>query len=328
MGEKMEKLYREPLNSNKISLRNRIVMPPMATGKTPDGKPGKELFEYYKARANGTALIIVEHEYVMNEGKAHDNQLSMADDTVIAAYQALTAAVHENGAKVFAQINHAGAKASNTGFRVVGPSAVAWKDGEVPHALTKEEIGEVVAAFAEAAVRVKEAGFDGVEIHSAHGYLLNQFYSPLMNKREDEYSADTMENRTRIHREVIAEVKKAVGEDFIIGIRFGACDYCEGGSEIEDIPAAVKVFEEAGVDFIDVTGGMQGFVRPGHSEPGYLKELGLAAKEVATVPVILTGGVHTADDMEGLLREGAGDLIGVGRAMMKDADWSARALAE
>ncbi len=319
-------MLKESINIKNMSLRNRIVMPPMATGKAPDGKAGADLVAYYKERANGTALIIMEHEYVMNEGKAHANQLSMADDAVISAYQSVTSAVHENGAKIIAQINHAGAKASDNGERIVGPSAVAWKDGATPHALTQEEIKEVIASFVAAAVRVKEAGFDGVEIHAAHGYLLNQFYSPLMNHRDDAYSTETMENRTRLHREVLTAVREVVGEEFVVGIRFGACDYTEGGSEIKDIPAAVKAFEAAGADFIDVTGGMMGFVRPGHDEAGYLKELSLAAKEVATVPVILTGGVKTAEDVEALLQEGAADLIGVGRAMMKDGAWSVNAL--
>ena len=320
-------LFKEPLQLKNRTLRNRIVMPPMATGKAVNGAPGEELVEYYRERAKGTGLIIVEHEYVILQGMAHANQLSMADDSVIPGFRRLTDAVHEQGAAIIAQISHAGAKARDNGLRPVGPSAVAFKDSDVPEELTKEGIRDIIDAFAAAAVRTKKAGFDGVEIHSAHGYLLNQFYSPLMNHREDEYSVKTMENRTRLHREILQAVRKAVGEDYIVAIRFGACDYMDGGSEISDIPDAVKAFDAAGADLIDVSGGMMGFVRPGHTEPGYLKELSLAAKSVSTVPVLLAGGVTAGQDMEDLLKEGAADLIGVGRALLKDPAWSEKALS-
>ncbi len=319
-------LIKEPLRIKALSLRNRIVMPPMATGKAVEGAPGADLIEYYKARAKGTALIIVEHEYIMQQGIAHKGQLSMADDAVIPAFHALTDAVHEEGAKIIAQLNHAGARAQDTGLPAVGPSAVGFQNGNVPEAMTKEQIKEVISSFAAAAVRAEKAGFDGVEIHAAHGYLLNQFYSPLMNRRNDEYSVSTMENRTHLHKEVVQAVRKAVDKDFTVAIRFGACDFLEGGSEIGDIPEAIKYLEKTGVDLIDITAGMMGFMRPGHTEPGYLKDLGLAARSAATLPVILTGGVQTAADAEQLLKEKACDLVGVGRAMLKDADWAERAL--
>lgn len=317
---------KESVQIGNLNLRNRIVMPPMATGKAEDGKPGDELVEYYRARAKGTALIIVEHEYIMPQGIAHSGQLSMSDDSVIPAFNALTEAVHGEGAKIIAQISHAGAKAKDSGMTAVGPSAVAFRDGTIPEELTYDQIKEIIQAFADAAVRVKKAGFDGVEVHAAHGYLLNQFYSPLMNKREDEYSIKTMENRTRLHKEVVQAVRKAVGDDFTVAIRFGACDYLEGGSEIRDIPEAINHLEQAGVDMIDITAGMMGFMRPGHTEPGYLKDLGLAAKSVAKRPIILTGGVQTVQDAEKLLTEKACDLVGVGRAILKDADWATKAL--
>ena len=317
---------KEPVMIGNLNLRNRIVMPPMAMGKARDGKPGDDLVEYYRARARGTALIIVEHEYIMPQGMAHKGQLSMSDDSVIPAFKTLTDAVHGEGAKIIAQLNHAGAKASDTGMTTLGPSAVAFQEGTVPEELTHDQIKEIIQAFADASVRAKKAGFDGVEVHAAHGYLLNQFYSPLMNKREDEYSVKTMENRTRLHKEVVHAVRKAVGDDFTVAIRFGACDFLEGGSAIEDIPEAVKYLEQTGVDLIDVTAGMMGFLRPGHTEPGYLKDLGLAAKSVAGLPIILTGGVQTAQDAEKLLADEACDLVGVGRAILKDADWAVKAL--
>ncbi len=319
-------MFKEPLKVGKLMLRNRIVLPPMATGKSVNGEPTEELVGYYRERAKGTALVIVEHEYILRQGMANPRQFSMAEDSVIPAYCRLTDAVHEEGAKIIAQINHAGAKARETGLPHVGPSAVAFQGGEIPVALDRDGIREIIEAFANAAVRAKKAGFDGVEIHGAHGYLLNQFYSPLMNNREDEYSICPMKNRTRLHREVITAVRDVVGAEYCVAIRFGACDYIEGGSEIADIPTAAKEFEAAGVDMIDVSAGMMGYLRPGHTEPGYLKDLGKAAKSAVSVPIIITGGVTTPQEMENLLQEGAGDLVGVGRAFLKDAAWAENAL--
>ncbi len=215
----------------------------------------------------------------------------------------------------------------DTGLPRLGPSAVPTKDGDAA-AMDREQIRAVVSAFTAAAVRAKEAGFDGAELHAAHGYLLNQFYSPLTNHREDEYSAKTVADRTRLHSEILRAVRAAVGEYFMLAIRFGACDFEEGGSRIEDIPEAVSAFEAAGADLIDISGGMTGFMRPGHTEPGYLKDLSIAAKTAASVPVILTGGVTEAQDAENLLQEGAADLIGVGRALLKDPMWSLKAMGE
>lgn len=320
-------LLKKELNTDKLHLRCRIVMPPMATGKTPDGIPGSDLIEYYRARARGTALIIQEHAYILPEGKAHDNQLSMASDEVIEPFKKLTEAVHGEGACIFAQINHAGARSRAAGFAAKGPSAVPVREGENPKAMTKEDIKKVVKGFVAAALRVKAAGYDGVEIHSAHGYLLNQFYSPITNKREDEYGTSCMEDRIRLHLQVIGAVRQAVGPDYPVALRFGACDYREGGSRVEDVPAAARAFEEAGIDLLDVTGGLYGFTRPDHEEPGYFRELSIAAKSAVKIPVLLTGGVKTAGDAEALLAAGAADLIGVGRSLMADADWSLKALA-
>ena len=320
-------LYKEPIQICGRIIQNRIVMPPMATGKAVDGAPGEEMVEYYRQRAKGTGLVIVEHEYVMLQGMAHPGQLSMAEDPVIPAYRDLTNAIHGEGSAVIAQLNHAGVKAMDTGMPPAGPSVMPAKDG-MAEAMDRDQIRAVIEAFTAAAVRAKEAGFDGAELHSAHGYLLNQFYSPLMNHRDDEYSAKSMADRTRLHCEIIRTVREAVGELFIIAIRFGACDFEEGGSRIEDIPEAVKAFEAAGTDLIDISGGTTGFMRPGHTEPGYLKDLSFAAKTAVSVPVILTGGVTEARGMENLLQEGAADLIGVGRALLKDPMWSLKALGE
>lgn len=194
--------------------------------------------------------------------------------------------------------------------------------------MIKEDIDRVIQCFADAAVRAKKSGFDGVEIHSAHGYLLNQFYSPLTNKRTDEYTVSTIEGRTRLHTQIIKKVREAVGTDFILALRFGACDYMEGGSELKDIPTASKIFEQSGIDLLDISGGHCIYTIKGKTQPGWFSELSIAAKQDVTIPVMLTGGIKTGADAEKLLEENATDLIGVGRSMMKDAEWAQKALSK
>ena len=149
-------MFKEPLKVGKLMLRNRIVLPPMATGKSVNGEPTEELVGYYRERAKGTALVIVEHEYILRQGIANPRQLSMADDSVIPAYCRLTDAVHEEGAKIIAQINHAGVKARETGLPHVGPSAVAFQGGEIPVALDRDGIRAIIEAFANELVNNKD----------------------------------------------------------------------------------------------------------------------------------------------------------------------------
>lgn len=320
-------MLREPIRINQLTLRNRIVMPPMATGKADHGLPDDDLVSYYAARADATALIIAEHEYVSLEGMAHSTQLSMADDSVIPAYRKLTAAVQARGAAIFAQLNHAGAAARDSGLPAVSPSGISVREpSSVSAAMSREDIARVKERFVSAALRAKAAGFDGVEIHGAHGYLLNQFYSPLTNRRKDDYSGQTLPGRTRLHTEILRAVRDAVGSDYPLAIRFGACDYLDGGSRIEEIPEASRLFAEAGADLLDISGGLCGFTIKDVSQPGWFAELSRPAKEAVQIPVLLTGGVLTADDAEQLLQEGAADLIGVGRAMLKTPDWAVQAL--
>lgn len=170
--------------------------------------------------------------------------------------------------------------------------------------MTARQIHEVTAWFAQAALRAKQAGFDGVEIHSAHGYLLNQFFSPLANHREDEYGAQSVENRVRFHREVLKAVREAVGSDFPVAIRLGGCDYQAGGSTVEDCVEACKIFAQSGADLLDLTGGMNGFVRPGHNEAGYFRDMSVPVRQAVHIPVLLTGGVTTLDQARKLLADG------------------------
>ena len=320
-------MLQEPISINHLTLRNRIVMPPMATGKADHGAPPEELVAYYAARAEATGLIIAEHAYVSSEGMAHGNQLSMADDAVIPYYRRLTDAVHAKGAALFAQISHTGALAQDTGTMPISPSGISvWARVTETLPMSETDIARVKDCFVSAALRAKAAAFDGVEIHSAHGYLLNQFYSPLTNHRTDAYNGSTLEGRTRLHVEILQAVRAAVGQDYPIAIRFGAADYKPGGSAIEEIPAACRIFEKAGADLLDISGGLCSFTIPGVTTPGWFSELTLPAKGAVQIPVLLTGGIATGAQAEQLLQEGAADLIGVGRAMLKEPDWAVQAL--
>ncbi|TWH47510.1 NADH:flavin oxidoreductase [Sporomusa sp. KB1] len=321
----------KPLQAGCLPLSSRLVLPPMATSKAePDGKVSSAILDYYQEKSAGGyfSLIIIEHSYVQQAGKASENQLSVADDSVIDGLKELAAVIHRNGSKAVMQINHAGSATTQkvTGAIPVGPSAVKNpRKGDVPHELTQQELREIIAAFSAAAGRVKQAGFDGVEIHSAHGYFLNQFFSPLTNRRTDEYGGDVL-GRIRIHQEVIEAVRATVGEEFPILLRLGAADYIDGGTTIADSQIAAREFEKAGIAILDISGGFSGYTIPGNNEQGYFASLSAAVKEVVSIPVILTGGITEAQAAEQLLAQGKADLIGVGRAVLHDSLWAKKAV--
>lgn len=321
----------KPLTIGKLTLKNRLVMPPMATSKSEkDGRISKELLNYYdeKSRGGYIGLVIIEHSFITQEGKASDGQLSVANDGFVEDLKKLSHIIHENGSKTIMQINHAGSAASKavTGYEPIGPSALANpRIGNVPKELTPKEIKDIIEKFKNAALRVQDASFDGVEIHSAHGYFLNQFFSPLTNKRRDEYGGD-VHGRIKIHLEIIKAVREAVGNDFPILLRLGASDYVKGGSTIKESKIAAVEFEKAGVDILDISGGFCGYIAPEVNEQGYFSSLTEAIKEVVSIPIILTGGITEVKVAEELLSEEKADLIGVGRAIYKDSKWAKKAI--
>ncbi len=219
-----------PLPLGKVRLRNRLVMPPMATEKSEgQGKASNALCEYYDEKTKGGyfGLVVAEHSYISKEGQASKGQVSFSSDDDIPGLKRLVEVIHRNGCKVVAQINHAGGKSISAlggeSLTAPAPSAMPYTTtrGEAvqAHAMTQQEIDQVIADFASAAHRAKEAGFDGVEIHSAHGYLLSQFYSPITNKRTDDYSGASIAGRTRLHCQVIEAVRNEVGPDYLLALR-------------------------------------------------------------------------------------------------------------
>lgn len=314
------------LDYGNFHVKTRIVVPPMATQSTEAGVPGNRTISHYQAFAQNplVGLIIAEHSFIHAQGKADPYQMSFASNEVIPYQKNLTEAVHrENpGVKIFAQISHAGLNTleSVTGQELVSASRLQGSGG-VSRALTVSEIQNIEDEFAAAALRVKRSGYDGVEIHSAHGYLLNQFYSPLTNFRTDEYGPQSMENRLRFLQETIRKIKEVVGNDFPVAVRLGGSDYMDGGSTIEDAVNASILLDKAGVRFIDLSGGLNIYMRRGHSEPGWFSDMSSAVKKQVGIPVLLTGGVRTPEQAEKLLNENKADLIGIGRAMMKNPSW-------
>lgn len=322
-------LRKLPLQINGLTLPNRLVMAPLASARaTEEGLVTDDLIEFYRARTEEGALglVVLEHAYVLPRGQAKARQLSIAGDRTVEGLKRLVETVHRSGTPIFAQINYAGS--FSDGADRLSASAVVnprRKDGPVPGEITEAEIAEVVAAFAAAAFRAKAAGFDGVEVHAAHGYLLSQFLSPLTNRRRDGYGG-ALENRLRLHRETVRAVRQAVGAAYPLALRLGACDDLEGGlTEEEGIRAAALLAGE-GIDLLDISGGMSGYLRPGRTEPGYYGEIAAAVRRRAGLPVILTGGVTSGAEAEALLQKETADLIGVGRAFLRDAHWAKRAL--
>ena len=312
---------KEAIQVGSITIQNRLVMPPMQTNKTDLGHVTDELVAYYRDRAIGSkpGIIITEHSCVSLNARASQKQLMIASDDMILEHRRLTDAIHEGGCKAFVQLNHAG---SNTIDQAVSASAVNIPSKALtgkPRALTVDEIKEIEEAFAKAALRAIKAGYDGIEIHCAHVYLLNQFYSPLTNKRDDQYGG-SLENRLRFTLETIEAVRGAIG-DAPLAVRLGGADYLPFGNKEEDAVEAAVLLEKAGIDLIDLSGGMCFFMRPGHHEPGYFSSMSKKVKERVSIPVLLTGGIQKVDDGERLVGENKADLIGVGRALMKDAEW-------
>lgn len=320
----------DPISIRHLELKNRVVLPPMATTKSrDDGAVTDSVVEHYiKMARGGVGLIIVEHAYVFPSGKASGGQLGIHQDELLPGLQELAQAVHQSGSKVGIQINHAGSRTSDEviGTQPLGPSDVPVPgDEEVPRPASADELEEISSAFASAARRSVQAGFDLVEVHGAHGYLLGQFLSPYTNRRSDAYGG-SFENRCRFPLEVVRKIREAIGREFILFYRLGADDLVPGGLTIGESARFVPLLADAGVDCIDISGGLCGSA-PDHlqSIPGYFVPLAEDIKEVVDIPVIVAGGITEPEFADKLIRAGRVDLVAVGRAQLKDPGWAARA---
>ena len=314
----------------RMELRNRVVMPPMVTRyASDDGYVTERTKNYYEARArSGVALIIVEATYIHRRGWAFANQLGISDDKFIPGMSELVQAVHRHGAKIAIQLHHGGREGNSklNGMQPVSASPLAGLVGEIPKELTTDEIAEIVTFFAQAARRAKKAGFDGVELHGAHGYLIDQFLSPASNKRQDSYGGD-VRNRARFLVEVIKVVREAVGADYPVWVRMDGKEYgIEGGITLEDAQETARIAQSAGIDAIHVSAW--GPKAPNNLTnatftPAVLEELAAGIKKVVTVPVIAVGKI-TPETGERILEEGKADLIAIGKALLADPEFPSK----
>jgi 2,4-dienoyl-CoA reductase-like NADH-dependent reductase (Old Yellow Enzyme family)/thioredoxin reductase/putative sterol carrier protein len=296
-----------------------------------EGNLPDKLIDYYELRAKGgVGLIIVEGAYFDKRGAGTSTMLSIDSNKRIGRFKELVGAIKKHGAHALIQIYHAGAQATSfmIGMQAVAPSAVPFEmTGEKPVPLTKKQISEIVKGYGKACSRAKKAGFDGVEIHAGHGYLLNQFFSLRTNKRIDEYGGQSFENRTRIAVEIIKEVRKTCGEYFIIGFRLNGSDYIPEGLEIEDAIQIAKILEKEGIDLINISGGV--FDSPrfpvvpymNYPKACFVSNAKLVKDALEYTPVAVVGRINTPDIAEQILQDNKADLTTIGRALIADPEF-------
>lgn len=319
----------EPLTIRRMTMKNRVMMTPMGTNFAgQNGEINEKHIKYYEQRAKGgTGLIMVENASVSSpEGSNGTTQLRIDHDSYIPGLYNLTETVHKYGTCIGIQINHAGASAmsSRTGMQPVSASNIPSKDGgEIPRPLEVEEIYDIVKKYGEAAKRAQIAGFDAVEIHAGHSYLLCQFLSPVYNKRTDEFGG-CPENRARFAKLVLEEVRKQVGPFFPIFLRFSAEDFVEGGNTLEDTLELLEYFQEE-ADVLDVSAALNASLQyqidANYMKDGWRSYMAKAVKEKFGKPCVTTGNIRNPEVAEKILADGDADIIGMGRGLIADPEW-------
>lgn len=313
-----------------LEIRNRVVMPAMETGlNSITGEVTDRIVAYYEARAaGGCGLIITEITRVAGgAGIGHPVQLNATAPGMIPGLERLAHAVHRHGGKIFCQLHHPGREGREmfSGEQIVGPSAIkSLANEEVPRELTTEEVGEIVGKFVMSAKMCEMAGIDGVELHGAHGYLIQQFMCEYSNQRTDKYGGDFLK-RMQFPTEIIRGIRMACGEHFPITIRINGDDFFEGGMTIDESVEIAKHLEKIGFDALNVSAG--GYAAPNEStEPisydqGWKRHLGKRIKEAVSIPVIACDVIRKPDFAEQLLIEDNLDFVALGRAQLADPEW-------
>lgn len=321
----MTKLF-SPYITRNVTLKNRIVMSPMAMyAAQEDGLITPWHNVHYISRAIGqVGLIMLEVTAISPEGRISTQDLGIWNDRQVEEFKKLTDGIHATGAKAAIQISHAGRKRQIKG-PIYGPSILPFNDQyQTPQALSTADIEKIVEDFKQAAIRAEAAGFDVIEIHAAHGYLINQFLSPLTNQRHDEYGG-TPENHYRFLGQVIDAIRSVYAGPLLT--RISAKDYGENGLNTEDYLLYTKWMHEQGVDLIDVsTGG----VVPAdyHTYPGYQVSFSDAIRNGAEVPTGAVGLISTGVQAEEILQNGRADLIFIGRKLLRNPYWPFEAAKE
>ena len=328
MKSKYQHIF-SPMTIRHMTVKNRIVMMPMGTNfGEQNGEMSFLHINYYEQRAKGgTGLLIVENASVDSpQGSNGTTQLRIDSDNYIPRLYKLCENVHKHGACIAIQINHAGASAmsSRIGMQPVSASDVPSKEGgEIPRPLTKDEILNIVRKYAEAARRAQICGFDAVEIHAGHSYLISQFRSPIYNKRTDEFGGSA-ENRTRFARMILEAVRKQVGPHFPIFLRISADELMEGGNTLEDTLAYLEYLEKE-VDVFDVSCGLNGSIQyqidANYLPDGWRSYMARAVKEKFGKPCIAVGNIRHPQIAEEILAKGDADFIGMGRGLIAEPEW-------
>lgn len=317
-----------PQKIGNCEIPNRLVVTAMVTNYcNPDGKATERYIRYHEEKAKGGWGLIVTEDYAINANcMGYANIAGLYNDDQIASHRELTDRIHQYGSKIFAQIYHGGRQSHsgvNGGVQPVAPSAIPcpWCR-ELPKELSKSEIRRIVDEFGSCAKRVKAAGFDGIELHAGHGYLLAEFLSPYANKRTDEYGG-CLDNRARIIKEVMDAMRATVGDDFPITIRFSADEDMPGGRDIAETRVLAKLFEEWGFDALHVSGGVYGDFNKGIVSPMYVDHAWLAnaaeeVKKIVKIPVITVNRINDPRMADQLIEMGKADFIGMGRGSLAD----------
>jgi 2,4-dienoyl-CoA reductase-like NADH-dependent reductase (Old Yellow Enzyme family) len=332
-----------PLTIRSLTLRNRLWVSPMCMYSAEDGVVQEWHHTHLTQFASGGAgLIIAEATAVVPEGRISPRDAGIWTDEQRDAWAPIVEAIHDRGAAAGIQLAHAGRKASTWwpwaeaqgsvpadqgGWTTVAPSAVAFDGFAEPEALDAAGIDALVTAFADAANRALDAGFDVLELHSAHGYLLHEFLSPLSNRREDEYGG-SLENRARLLLRVIDAVRAAAGDSVPLFVRISATDHAQGGFTPEEAAQVGQWATEHGADLIDVSSG--GLVAHQRISvfPGYQVPLAEGVRQGGRIPVSAVGLITAAEQAERVLAEGAADAIFAGREWLRDPHFALRAAHE
>lgn len=333
-----------PITIGTVELANRIMVSPMCQYSARDGNPTDWHYAHLGSLAlSGAGLLCLEATAVSPEARITPYDLGLYNDDNQAALQALVKTLRAvSPIRLAIQLSHAGRKASSRapwdggslidiaegGWQTEGPSAVAQRPEESPPAeMTIDDIDRVSAAFVKTARRAERLGFEIIELHMAHGYLMHQFLSPLSNRRSDEYGG-SLENRMRMPLEVFQLVRDAVGERVPVGVRLSASDWVEGGWEIEQSVALCKRLEALGCAYLDISSGGLSPQQKIPVGPGYQVAFAARIKKEVGIPVISVGLITEAAQAEAILQDGKADMIAMARAMLYNPRWPWHAAAE
>ena len=326
----MSKLF-ESTEINGMVLKNRFVRSATWEGMAAeDGSCTPKLLEMMRKLAEGkVGLIITSHAYVQKNGQAGPWQLAICKDEYIPGLREMTDRVHAKGGKIVIQLAHAGffANPKLIGETPAGPSAVTGFTKTPRLEMTDQNIQDIVKAFGLAAERAQKAGFDGVQIHAAHGYLLSQFLSPAFNKREDRYGGN-IENRVMILKEVLGRIRKHVGINYPVLIKMNSRDFLDNGLELEDSIQAAKTLAEEGIDAIELSGGtlVSGDHNPSRTgilsenKEAYFEEAAIAFRKNIDIPLILVGGIRSFHLAEEIVNNNIADYISMSRPLIREPD--------